>query len=108
MILRTLEFDIRGQRLEKREGSDFSGLVAGTAGYLRAKFWFYGNEWRGCAKAASFFVDGVEHAAMLDSNDACIIPKEALTGHKFYVSVTGIRKGFKIKTTKTDVKQEVI
>ena len=34
--MRTLEFDVRGQKLEKREGSDFSGLVAGTDGYLQA------------------------------------------------------------------------
>ena len=106
--MRTLEFDIRGQKLEKKEGVDFGGLVAGTAGYLQAKFWFYGNEWRECVKAASFFSDGIEHAAVLDSNDICIIPKEALTGRRFSVSVTGIRKGFKIETNRTDVKQEEI
>ena len=106
--MRTLEFDVRGQKLEKREGSDFSGLVAGTDGYLQANFWFNGNEWRECVKAASFFSDGVEHAAILDSKDTCVIPKEALTGRRFSVSITGIRKGFKIKTNRTDVKQEVM
>ena len=56
--MRTLEFEVKGQTLEKREGSDFSGLVAGTDGYLQAKFLFKGNEWRECVKAASFFSDG--------------------------------------------------
>ena len=106
--MRTLEFEVKRQTLEKKEGSDFSGLVAGTDGYLQAKFIFKGNEWRGCVKAASFFSDGVEYAAILDSNNTCVIPKEALTRRRFSVSVTGIRKGFKIKTNRTDVKQEVM
>ena len=106
--MRTLEFEVKGQTLEKREGSDFSGLVAGTDGYLQAKFLFKGNEWRECVKAASFFSDGVEYAAILDSNNTCVIPKEALVGNVFSVSVTGIRPGFKIKTNKTEVIQEVI
>ena len=44
--MRTLEFEVKRQTLEKKEGSDFSGLVAGTDGYLQAKFLFKGNEWR--------------------------------------------------------------
>ena len=106
--MRILEFEVKGQTIEKREGSDFSGLVAGTDGYLQAKFIFKGNEWRECIKAASFFSDGVEYAAILDSNNTCVIPKEALTRRRFSVSITGIRKGFKIKTNRTDVKQEVM
>ena len=106
--MRTLEFDVRGQKLEKREGCNFDNIVSGTNGYLQARFYFYGNEWRGCTKAASFFINGVEHAAILDSRDTCVIPKEALVGNVFSVSVTGIRPGFKIKTNKTEVIQEVI
>ena len=83
-------------------------LPTGTLTLIHFGNLFKGNEWRECVKAASFFSDGVEYAAILDSNDTCVIPKEALTRRRFSVSITGIRKGFKIKTNRTDVKQEVM
>lgn len=52
--MRELRFTVRGQALRRATGCDFEGIVPGSAGYLRAKFDFYAD-WKGCAKAASFF-----------------------------------------------------
>lgn len=107
MHQRTLEFDVKGQRLTRRRTCDFSGIVAGSVGYLRAKFYFSLTEWFGCKKAASFWADGKEYAVLLDKDDSCLIPEEALKGKKFEVSVMGGRPNYRIETTKTKVKQEV-
>jgi hypothetical protein len=92
--------------MKDRECS-FSGLVAGSVGYLKAKFTF-SSEWDGCKKAASFWLGDQEYAALLNSKNECIIPPEALTGECFKVSVTGVRsKDYKIDTNKIKVTQEV-
>lgn len=104
-MLSTLNFKAKGKKLEKLEGSNFEDLVNKDQPYSKAKFWFRGNEWRGCTKVASFFLDGTEHVSILGTDDTCDIPKEALVGRKFYVSVTGLRYGFKIKTNKVEVSQ---
>lgn len=104
--MRELRFQACGQRLKKQTDCDFSGLVAGSEGYLRAKFEF-SSEWDGCKKAASFWIGEQEHGARLDSDNSCIIPPEALTGELFQVSVVGVKPGYKIVSTRTKVRQEV-
>lgn len=104
---RILEFEVDKQRIVKKRGCDFSNIVAGTVGYLKAKFYFSQSEWSGCKKAASFWVGEQEHAALLDECDMCIIPPEALTDERFFVSVVGLKDGCKILTNKVKVKQEV-
>lgn len=107
MKMRTLTFDVKGQELIKT--GNFEKIVAGTKGYLRAYFVFWGNDWRGCNIAASFWYKGVEYAALLDDNNSCVIPAEALVGDRFEVSLTGAAKnGNLIKSTKVIVNQEVI
>lgn len=103
--MRTLEFEADKQLLRKAPGCEFSNIAPGTSGYLEAHFTF-SEEWRGCKMAASFWHAGKEHAVMLE-NGACVIPAEALEGHKFQVSVSGARPdGYRITSTKTTVKQE--
>ena len=68
---------------------------------------FWGNDWRGCKVAASFWYDGKEYAVLLDDNNSCVIPAEALVGDRFEVSLTGARGTNLIKSTKVTVKQEV-
>ena len=104
---RILEFDVIKQRITRRKSCDFTKIVAGSSGYLRAKFYFSQSEWRGCRKAASFWLGDEEHGVLLDKNDTCLIPAEALTGSKFEVSVTGVRPDYRITTSRTKVKQEV-
>lgn len=106
--MRTLEFEVKQQRLRKQPGCDFSHIVAGSFGYLKAKFYF-SSEWDNCKKAASFICEGSdeEHAVLLDENNSCVIPSEALVGNSFDVFVTGVRPGLLIQTARTSVKQEV-
>lgn len=105
--MRTLEFVVEGQLIKKKTDCDFSNIVAGSVGYLKAKFYF-SSEWDGCKKAASFWSnDGNEYPVLLDSNDECVISPHALTGERFQVSVTGAKTNYKIKSTKTKVRQEV-
>lgn len=104
---RILEFEITAQRMIKKRDCNFSNIIAGTIGYLKAKFYFSQEEWGGCKKAASFWIDGQEHAVLLDENNTCIIPHEVLVGDKFLVSVTGLRSSYKITTNQVKVKQEV-
>lgn len=107
MHQRTLEFEVCQQRLMRYRDCDFSGIVAGSVGYLRAKFYFTSREWTGCTIAASFWSDGKEYAVLLDRNNECLIPAEALKGERFLVSVMGAKPGYRIETTKVKVKQEV-
>ena len=104
--MRTLEFVVEGQLIKKKTDCDFSNIVAGSVGYLEAKFYF-SPEWNDCKKAASFWADGNEYPVLLDSNDKCVIHPQALTGERFQVSVTGAKSDYKIKSTKTKVRQEV-
>lgn len=104
--MRTLEFVTEAQLLKKKTDCDFSNIVAGSVGYLKAKFHF-SKEWDDCRKAASFWLDGNEYSVLLDADDTCLIPPLALTGDRFLVSVTGVKSEYKIKTTKTKVRQEV-
>lgn len=106
--MRTLEFNVEKQRLNKKRDCDFSGLVAGTVGYLQAKFCFSNSEWAGCStKVARFWLGEQEHAKCLDDNNSCVIPSEVLTGSKFEVSVIGAAPGYRIETNKITVRQEV-
>ena len=104
---RVLEFTVDKQRLTKSKGCDFSHIVSGSVGYLRAKFNFVSAEWTGCKKAASFWLNEEESAALLDESGTCLIPANALVGEKFSVSVTGMCSGYRITTNKVNVKQEV-
>ena len=106
--MRTLEFNVSKQRLTKKMGCDFSCLVAGSVGYLQAKFEFSEKEWSKCStKIARFWIEEQEYAKCLDENNCCTIPPEALTGSKFGVSVIGAAPGYQIETNKIYVRQEV-
>ncbi len=108
--MRTLKFVVEGQSIKKKSDCDFSGLVSGSENYLKAKFLF-SVEWHGCKKAASFWLGSgetaKEYAVLLDDFDSCMIPSEVLTAEQFKVSVTGVKKLYKITTNQTKVRQEV-
>lgn len=105
--MRELKFIVKQQRIRKDPDCDFSNLVAGSKGYLKAAFRF-SPDWSGCKKAASFWFGEEEHATLLDELGCCMIPEAAITGELFEVSVTGIKPdGYTIKSGKTKVRQEV-
>lgn len=112
--MRILDFTIHKQRLTRTSTCDFSGLVAGSAGYLQAKFNF-SSEWAECKKAASFIIKNAngdverEYGRLLDENNTCDIPPEVLTYSEFYVRVKGIKEDvlYRIETSEIRVTQEV-
>lgn len=107
--MRVLEFEVDRQTIRKKPGSDFSNIVAGTVGYLRASFTFSG-EWDNCKKAVIFYaMDDAEYPVALDENGSCLIPAEVLGGEHFELSVMGARgQSYILKSTKYRVKQEVV
>lgn len=104
--MRTLEFVVTGQKLSIAPGCDTSGLVAGSVGYLKAEF-HTDAAWQGCKIAASFWKGSKEYAAPV-RNGTCEIESEALTGHVFGVSLTGVKDNYKIQTNKVYLHQEVL
>ena len=102
--MRILEYQVKNQRLIPT--GNHSGLVAGTTGYLQAKFNF-DESWDDCIKVASFFNNGEEHAVKLD-DDICTIPPAALTNSVFEVCVEGRTKNYRILSTKIKETQKVV
>ena len=105
--MRTLKFIIDKQIIKPDPKCDFSGLIPGTSGYLKAEFSF-SSEWNGCNKVAAFYsVMGKEYPPqVLDDGKTCIIPEEALAGKMFKVRVIGKNEKQKITTNKLTVCQK--
>lgn len=74
--MRNLDFIVSDQRLTRDPLCDFTGIAAGSKGYLVARFRF-SAEWGGCKKVAVFLRKGKEYAVGIQSN-MCMIPWEAL------------------------------
>lgn len=105
--MKTLVFEVRNQKMNLASECD---LIAGSKGYLQAQFMFYGNDWRDCKIAVSFWDSKhtKEYAFLLDDKfRVCRVPDEVTEGDKFYVRLTGMKPHYKIKTNKVEVKQEV-
>lgn len=104
--MRTLKFIVEGQSIKKDPTCDFSGLIPGTEGYLKAEFSF-SQEWDGCAKVAAFYsAMGDEYPAqVLYDGRTCNIPAEALKNRVFKFKLLGKKSKFKITTNKFEVKQ---
>ena len=94
--MKVLDFIISGQTLKRDPLCDFSGIVAGSRGYLFARFRF-SKDWAGCKRVAVFIHKGKEHPTALKDN-MCEIPAEILTGDAVQVYVVGQRGTFRITT----------
>lgn len=103
--MRQLMFNVNSQCITRDPECDFSGLVAGTVGYLQACFSF-SPEWDGCKLVAQFWRGEEEHARFI-IDGTCDIPPDVLLGRTFKVSVIGVRDGYRISTNKVVVRQEV-
>ena len=102
--MRTLKFRVAGQKIDKDPACDFSGLVPGTSGYLRAEFQF-DEEWNGCRKAAVFTKFSQDYPVPI-INGSCEIPAETLSWKSWEVRVVGERDGYRITTGKIQIRQE--
>ena len=104
--MRTLSFNVKNQIIERDPSCDFSGLVAGTKGYVDAKFTF-SSDWDGCAIVVGFYSkDDVDlPPSVLSKDGTCHIPPEALARHEFKIRVFGKKNGCFITTRPISVKQ---
>lgn len=94
--MRFLDFTISGQMLKRVPACDFTGIVAGSRGYLFARFHF-SADWVGCKKVAVFICKGREYPVGL-SNNRCEVPTDVLTGGPVQVYVVGQRDSLRITT----------
>ena len=104
--MRILKFEANGQKLKKESSCDFSGIVPGTSGYLKALFSF-SAEWTGMVKVAEFRkLTSDEPVSVPIINNECMVPVEVTGGNKWYVKVIGKRGGMIIPTNNCRVRQE--
>ena len=99
--MRTLQFKVTGQNLSK--DGDFSGLIAGTRGYLQTAYNF-DSEWDGCRKAAVFCRYEKEYPVPI-VNGKCAVPDEIAEYKRWKVYLVGERKGYRITTNEVEVRQ---
>ena len=102
--MRDLVFVVDRQKIYADPECDFSGIVRGTHGYLRAVFKFK-EGWSGYKRAVSFFDAHGGETAMPLVGDACEIPACVLGGGVFYVSVAGMKGNSIMKTNRATVRQ---
>lgn len=94
--MRILDFNVSGQKIQKNTNCDFTDIVAGSKGYLRARFDF-STDWAGCKKVAVFISHGQEYPVAIISG-ICEIPADALVAKTVKVYIIGRRPGFEIST----------
>lgn len=107
--MRTLKFIVNAQTITKDPTCDFSNLIPGTDGYLRAEFSF-SKEWDDYTRVAGFYsVMGKEYSPkLLAEGRYCIIPTDALVRRAFKVQVVGkkLSDGSTLTTNKVEVYQD--
>ena len=99
--MRYLNFKVKGQTIGPIRIGELNGLVAGTSGYVGARFLF-SDDWKGCAKVAAFnLVDGTElEPSALDKENSCLIPRAVLEYHEFDMKLLGRGTGGYVITTR--------
>lgn len=103
--MRTLSFNINGLAIRKDPECDFSGLVPGTRGYLKASFNF-DSDWSGCAKMVVFSRPGLEDTAVRVHANRCSIPDEVLEKRRFKMKIIGVKPGVRLITNNLEVRQD--
>ena len=88
--MRVLKFIVNGKTLEQDPTCDFDGLFPGREETVKAVFNF-SPEWRSAIKVAAFLsVMGTEYTPqVLDADDSCIIPREAILKPSFKIKILG-------------------
>lgn len=77
-----LQFNVKHQIITRTDSFE---TVARSQNYLRAKFNFLTDEWQG-TKTALFEANGHIYEVILDQNDTCYVPFEALSvGDSFII-----------------------
>lgn len=105
--MRTLRFVVRDELLEQDPSCDFSGLFPGKNPDIRAEFVF-SPEWNDRIKVIAFWsIMGSEYPPqLLDEDNCCRIPIEALMRPVFKLQVLGKRGKARFETNTISVYQK--
>lgn len=105
--MRTLKFIVDGQTIKQDPDCDFSGLIPGSKGFVKATFTF-SQEWTNATKVAAFFsLLGREYEPqVLSATNYCIVPTEALAKKNFKIQMIGKKDNYVIRTNKVLVTQK--
>lgn len=98
--MRTLTFSVNGQTL-KKEG-DFSGIIAGSKGYLKCRFTTSDPDWRKAKKVALF---NEEYPVAVSELQECRVPDEVTDAKSFKLRLIGQNAATRITTNPTLIEQ---
>lgn len=104
--MRTLRFIVEGETITKDPSCDFAGLFPKTNSEIRAEFVF-SPEWTPRVKVAAYWsmLDKEYPPQVLDEENSCLIPAEALARPAFKVQILGKHRGRTFKTNSIIVHQ---
>ena len=97
---RMLKFAVEGQQLAKH--GNFTGVTAGSKGYLRCRFEQSDPEWL-MAKKIAVFND--EYAVTVSAEGECAVPDEVTDGKSFKVYLAGQNGKTRMITNKVLIEQ---
>lgn len=97
--MRTLKFIVEGRNLVQDPSCDFTGLFPSENQELEAEFAF-SNEWKSAIKVVAFYsILGKEYPPqVLNDENHCVIPKEALISPVFRMQILGELGGTIVQT----------
>lgn len=98
--MRKLMFAVEGQKLSTQ--GDFSGIMAGSKGYLCWHVQLRDNDWL-YAKKVMVFND--EYAVALNADFECTVPDDVTDGRSFKVQLIGQTGKTRMKTNPVLVEQ---
>lgn len=98
--MRTLTFFVSGQTLRK-EG-DFSGITAGSKGYLKCRFRTDDADWKGAKKVALF---NEAYPVAVNALHECCVPDAVTDGKSFKVLLVGQNRSARITTNQVLIEQ---
>ena len=104
--MRKLKFNVTGSTIERDPYCDFTGLFPGKNDNVEAEFTF-SQEWKSRAKVVAFrsILDKEYPPRILNEENVCQIPKEALQRPSFTIQVLGKRRGQTFKTNTITIYQ---
>lgn len=100
--MRVLKFIVDGNNITQDPACDFTGLLPGSEEQIQAEFVF-SSEWESRTKVAAFWsvMDKEYEPQVINSDNVCLIPKEALSKVAFKVQVLGKRRNHDLVKTDT-------
>lgn len=98
--MRRLLFAVDGQHLTKH--GDFSGIAAGSKGYLKCLFAATGSDWAGSKKVALF---DETYAVPVSEAGECDVPDEVTDGKSFKLKLIGQKGTMRMSTNAVLVEQ---